>query len=402
MDMDALKQGADALFILLGAIMVLAMHAGFAFLELGTVRKKNQVNALVKILVDFSMSTVVYFLVGYSVAYGTNFFIGAEQLAEKNGYELVKFFFLLTFAAAIPAIISGGIAERAKFWPQLIATAVIVGVFYPLFEGVAWANKFGIQDWIKATTGENFRDFAGSVVVHAVGGWIALPAVILLGARANRYRKDGSMSAHPPSSIPFLALGAWVLCVGWFGFNVMSAQTIDKISGLVAVNSLMAMVGGTLVALLLGKNDPGFVYNGPLAGLVAVCAGSDVMHPLGAMVVGGIAGAIFVVMFTWTQNKWKIDDVLGVWPLHGLCGTWGGIAAGIFGSKALGGMGGVSLQAQLMGTAMGVVWALLAGITVYGLLKALFGLRLSAEEEYEGADLTIHKIGSTPDREVNW
>ncbi len=400
--MDALKQGADALFILLGAIMVLAMHAGFAFLELGTVRKKNQVNALVKILVDFSMSTVVYFLVGYSVAYGTNFFMGAEQLAEKNGYELVKFFFLLTFAAAIPAIISGGIAERAKFWPQLIATAVIVGLFYPLFEGVAWANKFGIQDWIKATTGENFRDFAGSVVVHAVGGWIALPAVILLGARSNRYRKDGSMSAHPPSSIPFLALGAWVLCVGWFGFNVMSAQTIDKISGLVAVNSLMAMVGGTLVALILGKNDPGFVYNGPLAGLVAVCAGSDIMHPLGALVVGGIAGAIFVVMFTWTQNKWKIDDVLGVWPLHGLCGTWGGIAAGIFGAKAFGGMGGVSLQAQLIGTAMGVVWALLGGIVVYGLLKATLGIRLSAEEEFEGADLSIHKIGSTPDREVSW
>ena len=400
--MDALKQGADALFILLGAIMVLAMHAGFAFLELGTVRKKNQVNALVKILVDFSMSTLVYFLVGYSVAYGTNFFIGAEQLAEKNGYELVKFFFLLTFAAAIPAIISGGIAERAKFWPQLIATAVIVGLFYPLFEGVAWANKFGIQDWIKATTGENFRDFAGSVVVHAVGGWIALPAVILLGARSNRYRKDGTISAHPPSSIPFLALGAWTLCVGWFGFNVMSAQTIDKISGLVAVNSLMAMVGGTLVALALGKNDPGFVYNGPLAGLVAVCAGSDIMHPLGALVVGGIAGAIFVLMFTWTQNKWKIDDVLGVWPLHGLCGTWGGIAAGIFGTKAFGGMGGVSLQAQLIGTAMGVVWALLGGIVVYGLLKATMGLRLSAEEEFEGADLSIHKIGSTPDREVSW
>jgi len=400
--MDALKQGADALFILLGAIMVLAMHAGFAFLELGTVRKKNQVNALVKILVDFSMSTLVYFLVGYSVAYGTNFFIGAEQLAEKNGYELVKFFFLLTFAAAIPAIISGGIAERAKFWPQLIATAVIVGLFYPLFEGVAWANKFGIQDWIKATTGENFRDFAGSVVVHAVGGWIALPAVILLGARSNRYRKDGTISAHPPSSIPFLALGAWTLCVGWFGFNVMSAQTIDKISGLVAVNSLMAMVGGTLVALALGKNDPGFVYNGPLAGLVAVCAGSDIMHPLGALVVGGIAGAIFVLMFTWTQNKWKIDDVLGVWPLHGLCGTWGGIAAGIFGTKAFGGMGGVSLQAQLIGTAMGVVWALLGGIVVYGLLKATMGIRLTAEEEFEGADLSIHKIGSTPDREVSW
>jgi Amt family ammonium transporter len=400
--MEALKQGADALFILLGGIMVLAMHAGFAFLELGTVRKKNQVNALVKILVDFSVSTVVYFLVGYTVAYGTGFMVGAEQLAERNGYDLVKFFFLLTFAAAIPAIISGGIAERAKFWPQLIATAIIVGFVYPVFEGVAWNQMLGIQGWIKATTGFEFHDFAGSVVVHAVGGWLALPAVILLGARANRYRKDGSISAHPPSNIPFLALGAWILTVGWFGFNVMSAQTLDKISGLVAVNSLMAMVGGTLAALVLGKNDPGFIHNGPLAGLVAVCAGSDLMHPMGALVVGAVAGAIFVSMFTLTQNKWKIDDVLGVWPLHGLCGTWGGLAAGIFGSKAFGGIGGVSLSAQLIGTLIGVGWAVICGVVVYAGLKATLGLRLSQEEEYDGADLSIHRIGATPEREVNW
>ena len=400
--MDALKQGSDALFILLGGIMVLAMHAGFAFLELGTVRKKNQVNALVKIMVDFSVSTVVYFLVGYGVAYGTHFFVGAEQLAAKNGYELVKFFFLLTFAAAIPAIISGGIAERARFYPQLLATAVIVGLVYPFFEGIVWNQQFGVQAWIKATTGDEFHDFAGSVVVHAMGGWLALPAVILLGARSNRYRKDGGVSAHPPSNIPFLALGAWILTVGWFGFNVMSAQTIDKISGLVAVNSLMAMVGGTLVALLLGKNDPGFVYNGPLAGLVAVCAGSDLMHPLGALVAGGVAGAIFVVTFKLTQNRWKIDDVLGVWPLHGLCGAWGGVACGIFGSQALGGLGGVNIGAQLMGTAMGVGWALLCGWVVYGLIKAMVGLRLSQEEEFEGADLSVHRIGATPDREVNW
>ncbi|MDO9088579.1 MAG: ammonium transporter [Burkholderiaceae bacterium] len=400
--MEALKQGSDALFILLGGIMVLAMHAGFAFLELGTVRKKNQVNALVKILVDFSVSAVAYFLVGYSVAYGTHFFVGAEQLAAKNGYELVKFFFLLTFAAAIPAIISGGIAERARFGPQLCATAVIVGFIYPLFEGIAWNQAFGIQAWIKQLTGQEFHDFAGSIVVHAVGGWLALPAVVLLGARANRYRKDGAVSAHPPSNIPFLALGAWVLTVGWFGFNVMSAQTIDKISGLVAVNSLMAMVGGTLAALMMGRNDPGFVHNGPLAGLVAVCAGSDLMHPLGALATGAVAGCLFVGMFTLTQNKWKIDDVLGVWPLHGLCGAWGGIAAGIFGAKALGGLGGVSLTAQLIGSAMGVAWALIAGFALYGLLKLLTGLRLSQEEEYEGADLSIHRIGATPDREVNW
>ena len=400
--MDALKQGADALFILLGGIMVLAMHAGFAFLELGTVRKKNQVNALVKILVDFSVSTVVYFMVGYGVAYGTHFFIGAEQLAQQNGYELVKFFFLLTFAAAIPAIISGGIAERAKFWPQLVATAVIVGFVYPFFEGIIWNGNFGFQAWLETQFGASFHDFAGSVVVHSIGGWIALPAVLLLGARYNRYRKDGSLSAHPPSSIPFLALGAWILCVGWFGFNVMSAQTVENLSGLVAVNSLMAMVGGTLAALILGKNDPGFVHNGPLAGLVAVCAGSDVMHPIGAWFVGAIAGGLFVWLFTQVQNKWKIDDVLGVWPLHGLCGTWGGIAAGIFGSQALGGLGGVSLGAQLIGTALGVAWALIGGLVVYGILKITMGLRLSNEDEFQGADLSIHQISATPEREVSW
>ena len=400
--MEAFQSGGNVLFILLGAIMVLAMHAGFAFLEVGTVRKKNQVNALVKILADFAMSTVAYFFIGYSIAYGVNFFSGVETLMDKSGYELTKFFFLLTFAAAIPAIISGGIAERARFNPQLIATFVLVGFVYPFFEGIAWNQAFGIQGWLKATFGEEFHDFAGSVVVHAMGGWIALPAVLLLGARYGRYTKDGRMSAHPPSSIPFLALGAWILTVGWFGFNVMSAQTLDKISGLVALNSLMAMAGGTLVALLVGRNDPGFVHNGPLAGLVAVCAGSDLMHPIGALVVGGVAGGLFVVMFTLTQNRWKIDDVLGVWPLHGLCGAWGGIAAGIFGAKAMGGLGGVAFMSQLIGMLMGIVIAFGGGYIIYGLLKKAVGIRLDAEEEFNGADLSIHKISAGPERETLW
>ena len=394
--MENLQTSNDVLFILLGAIMVLAMHAGFAFLELGTVRKKNQVNALVKILTDFSVSTLAYFFIGYLIAYGAHFFTGAEQLVQKSGYELVKFFFLLTFAAAIPAIVSGGIAERAKFNPQMAATFMLVGFVYPFFEGIAWNHRFGIQDWLHTNFGAEFHDFAGSVVVHAVGGWIGLAAVLLLGARRGRYNKEGRVSAHPPSSIPFLALGAWILTVGWFGFNVMSAQTISNISGLVAVNSLMAMVGGTLAALWVGKNDPGFVHNGPLAGLVAVCAGSDLMHPLGALVVGGVAGGLFVVMFTLTQNRWKIDDVLGVWPLHGLCGAWGGIAAGIFGLKAFGGIGGVSFMSQLIGTLMGV------GIAFSGTLKKLVGIRLDAEDEFNGADLSIHKITATPERESGW
>jgi len=398
--MENLKVGSDVLFILLGAIMVLAMHAGFAFLELGTVRKKNQVNALVKILSDFAISTIAYFFIGYSVAYGVNFFAGAETLAQKGGYELVKFFFLLTFAAAIPAIVSGGIAERARFNPQLAATFILVGFVYPFFEGIAWNHHYGVQDWLKATFSEEFHDFAGSVVVHAMGGWIALPAVLLLGARRGRYTKEGRVAAHPPSSIPFLALGAWILTVGWFGFNVMSAQEIGKISGLVAVNSLMAMVGGTIAALIVGKNDPGFVHNGPLAGLVAVCAGSDLMHPLGALVTGVVAGGMFVWMFTHTQNKWKIDDVLGVWPLHGLCGAWGGIAAGIFGLKALGGIGGVSFASQLIGTLLGIGIALAGGFLVYGMIKKISGIRLDAEDEFNGADLAIHKISATPEGEV--
>jgi ammonium transporter, Amt family len=397
--MEALKTSSDVLFILLGAVMVLAMHAGFAFLELGTVRRKNQVNALMKILVDFSVSTIAYFFIGYAVAYGVHFFTGAEALAAKSGYELVRFFFLLTFAAAIPAIVSGGIAERAKFHPQIAATFLLVGLVYPFFESIAWNQSYGIQGWLKDHFGAEFHDFAGSVVVHAVGGWVALTAVLLLGARRGRYTKEGRVVAMPPSNIPFLALGAWVLSVGWFGFNVMSAQTIDKITGLVAANSLMAMAGGTIAGLVAGRNDPGFVHNGPLAGLVAICAGSDVMHPMGALATGAVAGALFVWMFNETQNRWKVDDVLGVWPLHGLCGTWGGLACGIFGSKALGGMGGVSFASQLAGTAIGIVVALAGGFAIYGTLRALVGIRLEPEEEYDGADIAIHRISSTPEEE---
>ncbi|WNF45407.1 ammonium transporter [Pseudomonas sp. SG20056] len=390
---ETLIHGSNTLFILLGAVMVLAMHAGFAFLEVGTVRQKNQVNALSKIISDFAVSALAYFFVGYWIAYGVTFLEPASVLTEGNGYALVKFFFLLTFAAAIPAIISGGIAERARFGPQLCATVLIVAFIYPFFEGVIWNGNYGVQAWLEAQFGATFHDFAGSVVVHAMGGWLAFGAVILLGRRDGRYR-DGRLVAFAPSNIPFLALGSWILIIGWFGFNVMSAQTLGSVSGLVAVNTLMAMVGGTVAALLVGRNDPGFLHNGPLAGLVAVCAGSDLMHPVGALVTGAIAGALFVWAFTATQVKWKIDDVLGVWPLHGLCGVWGGIACGIFGQEMLGGLGGVSLASQFVGTALGVVVALIGGVLVYGVLKATVGIRLSQEEEYYGADLSVHKIGA--------
>lgn len=390
-------QNMDLFFLLLGAILVLAMHAGFAFLELGTVRHKNQVNALSKILTDFSISALAYFFVGYYIAYGHHFFHLGATLAEDHGYNLMRCFFLLTFAAAIPAIISGGIAERAKMRSQAIATLVLVALIYPFFEGMIWNGNLGLQDWLKSSFGASFHDFAGSVVVHAMGGWIALAAVILLGARRGRYKKDGRISAHPPSSIPFLALGSWILIVGWFGFNVMSAQRLDAISGLVAINSLMAMTGGTLAANFIGKNDPGFLHNGPLAGLVAICAGSDIVHPVGALIIGALAGIIFVKLFTYTQNRLKVDDVLGVWPLHGVCGAFGGIAVGIFGQQILGGLGGVSLISQLFGTLLAIVIALGGGFLVYGILKLTVDIRLSQEDEFIGADLSIHKISANSD-----
>jgi len=391
---ETLVQSSNTYFLLIGAIMVFAMHAGFAFLEVGTVRHKNQVNALVKIITDFAVSCIAYFFIGYYIAYDTTFFSSAADLAENNGYDLVKFFFLMTFAAAIPAIISGGIAERAKFYPFLIASALIVAFVYPFFEGIVWNGNYGLQSWLEETTGAAFHDFAGSVVVHGVGGWLALVGVYFLGLRRGRL-KESKLIAFAPSNIPFLALGTWILCIGWFGFNVMSAQSMDGISGLVAMNSLMAMVGGILAALWMGKNDPGFIHNGPLAGLVAVCAGSDVMHPIGSLFVGIVAGLIFVKLFTVMQKTKKIDDVLGVWPLHGVCGAWGGVAAGIFGLEAFGGLGGVSFVAQIIGTLAGIAVAIIGGVLVYGIVSNVSEIRLSEEEEFQGADLSIHRISSS-------
>ncbi len=398
----ALSSSGDVLFLMLGATMVFAMHGGFAFLEVGTVRKKNQVNALVKIIVDFSFSTVVYFLIGYSIAYGIYFFQSAGQLLGPNqGYELVHFFFLLTFAAAVPAIISGGIAERAKFWTQALAAAIFVAVSYSIFEGMAWGRISSLgqaNSWLAGLTGGiPFHDYAGSVVVHSMGGWIALTAVYILGPRQGRWDSQGRSRPIPVSNIPFLALGTWMLCVGWFGFNVMSAASLKGISGLVAVNSLFAMAGGIIVALLLSKNDPGFVHNGALAGLVAICAGSDKVHPVGAFIIGGIAAAIFVKGFTWEQEKLKLDDVLGVWPLHGISGSWGGLACGIFGQEALGGLGGVSFVAQGVGVSIAIVIALVSGFAVYKVLDKVAGIRLSPEEEQRGSDLTVHKLESYPE-----
>jgi Amt family ammonium transporter len=406
--LQSMHHSADALFLMIGAVMIFSMHAGFAFLEAGSVRKKNQVNALVKIFTDWSLSTVCYFLIGFPIAYGISFWGDASSIISllhgaaaegARGFDLLHCFFLTTFAACIPAIISGGIAERARFWPQVIAGGIFTGFAYPLFDSVIWGRFSFFQDWIAGIAGVPFHDYAGSVVVHSIGGWLALPAIILLGPRMGRWIGGRSVGI-PASNIPFLALGSWILAIGWFGFNVMSAQSFEGISGLVAVNSLFAMVGGLLFAVIFSRNDPGFIHNGALAGLIAICAGSDIVHPFGAFFIGGIGSLIFVFGYRLETEKLKIDDVLGVWPLHGVTGSWGGIAAGIFGSKTLGGVGGISFGAQCIGTVSAVVYALAVSTIAYSILKLTVGIRLTAEQEYRGSDLSIHNVSAYPEQDV--
>ena len=401
-NLQSLCQCTDVLFLLLGAVMIFSMHAGFAFLEVGSVRHQSQVNALNKIIFEWAVSTVVYFTIGFPIAYGIEsftFWHEANTLAATGQVTMVRFFLLLGFAACIPAIISGGVAERSKFWTNTLAGALLVGLVYPLFEAAVWGQLpvFGENSWLSGWAGSAFHDYAGSVVVHSLGGWFALPAILLLGPRMKRYNFYGDSSPIKVSSIPFLALGSWILCVGWFGFNVMSAGHLNAISSLVAINSLMAMVGGIISGMLLSKNDAGFTHNGALAGLVAVCAGSDLYHPAGALAVGAIAGAIFVFGYPWVSEKLKIDDVLGVWPLHGLCGSWGGIAAGIFGLQMFGGRGGVSFVSQLVGTGAAIIYAFVFSALIYGVLKMTVGIRLSEQEELLGPDLAIHHVESRPE-----
>lgn len=395
----------DVLFLFIGAVMVFSMHAGFAFLELGTVRKKNQVNALQKIITDWGVSAVIYFFIGFPIARGVSFITGADNLYNQHGLQLITFFFYLTFAACIPAIISGGIAERAKFWPIVLANAVLVGAIYPLFESVIWwrygfdaaGNPIGLQKLFVTLFGSPFTDFAGSVVVHSFGGWLALPAIILLGPRLKRYTNG----APPISNIPFLVLGSWILCIGWFGFNVVSAAKFEGLSGLVAVNSLMAMVGGLLASVLISRNDAGFTHNGALAGLIAICAGSAVVHPLAAFVIGAIGGLIFYFMFTVETEKFKFDDVLGVWPLHGIVGSWGGIAAGIFGSiKMFGARENINFFTQTAGTLTAIIVALVAGFIIFGIIKLIFGIRLDPHDELIGSDRAIHHIEAYPEDSI--
>ena len=391
-------------FILWGAVLVFSMHGGFAFLEAGSVRRKNVADSLTRIITDWAISTVMYFAIGWPLAYGTWLYASAHGLVSTNqGFNLVHFFFLLTFAACAPAIISGGIAERVRSIPVMLSTALIVAFIYPFYESMVWGQLGWLGSatgWLAHLAGNPFHDYAGSVVVHAMGGWLALPAIWIIGPRLGSVVK-GVKKDFPAHSIPWLAMGSWLLVVGWFGFNVASSGSLSTISGLVALNSLMAMVGGIigLIVVSRGKNEPIGIHNGALAGLVAICSGSDVVHPLSAFAIGVVAGLIFHFGVKLEKRMSKVDDALGVWPLHGLNGSWGGIATGLFGLQALGGLGGVNMFAQVIGVLVNVVVALVGGFLVFRGIHLIMSFRLSPDEERLGADLAVHGTSAYPEED---
>ncbi len=408
-DPEVFQTSSSMFFLIWGGVLVFSMHAGFAFLEAGLVRRKNVVNAFNKILMEWLVAGVGYFVLGYGIAHGIYFALMSVGAIEKAGlqYNLAHYFFMLTFATAAIAIISGGVAERINFRAHLVAAVFVTSLIYPFFEGLVWdsnsilGNLLGGDSGLLARFfGAPFHDFAGSVVVHAIGGWLALPAIYILGPRIGRF-VNGEVKEFPIHSVPYVALGSWFLAIGWYGFNVASAGSLGPLNlGLVAANSTLAMAGGGIVAALLSRHDPGFLHNGVLAGLVAVCAGSDIYHPLGAFVVGAVAGAIFVWGFKFEIDVLRIDDVLGVWVLHGLAGAWGGIAAGIFGLPLFGGAGGVSFLSQLVGTLIGVVYALVAATVLYKAIDIAIGLRAREEDELRGLDIAYHRTDAYPEEAV--
>ena len=380
------------LFELIAAGMLLVMYVGFAFREAGSVRAKNQANAFAKAAALLAVVSIAYTVLGYHIAHGHSFLVVVSTSPERVGEPVLQFLLFLTFAAAVPAIVTGALAERARFWPQLMAALVIGGLIYPFYEAIVWSGYLRVQQLLSSSFGAEFHDFSGSILVHVMGGWLALAAVMLLGPREGRFSKSGKPRPMMRSSLPYFVLGSWMLVLVWLGLNIMSTVFTPGLSGMVTLNSLMAITGGLLGALVASKNNPWLVQSGGLAGLVAISAGSDVIHPIASVFVGGLAGVMFVVAFNYCRFHWKIDDVVGAWPLHGLCGAWGGLACGIFGSPQVGGQGGVALMSQVVGTLGGIGIAIVSGFGIYGLLRSGVGIRLTKKEEHEGADSAVHKI----------
>jgi Amt family ammonium transporter len=415
---EALSQdNANLLWMLIAAILVMFMQPGFALVEMGFTRAKNAGNILMKNLLDFSAGQPAFFLLGFGLMFGSDVggFIGSSDFGlsgvdattDAGMWTLAFWFFQSVFAATAATIISGGIAERTKFSAYIIVSIAVTAFIYPISGHWAWASLWGGDGhgagWLEAM---GFIDFAGSSVVHSVGGWLALAGAMVVGPRIGKYSADGKARAIPGHNIPLAGLGVFILWFGWFGFNPGSTTTADGTIGYIAVNTSLAACLGALGAMIFvwvkhGKPDTSMSLNGALAGLVAITAGCYEVSPVGAMIIGLLAGLLVVASIEFIDQVLKIDDPVGASSVHGVCGMFGTIMVGFFAAPGYGSASGLFygggtevLVTQIIGAAAFFAWALGAGLALFGILKATIGVRASAEEELKGLDITEHGMES--------
>jgi Amt family ammonium transporter len=384
------------------AFLVFFMQAGFAMVETGFTRAKNSVNILMKNLFDFSIGSLAFFLVGFGLMFGksnglfgTTLF-GLAGIEPGSGDWMWTFLIFQTvFAATAATIVSGAMAERTKFGAYLIYSFIISLLIYPIFGSWAWGSLSGQGGgWLEKL---GFHDFAGSTVVHSIGGWLALAGAVVLGPRIGKYTEGGAPRAIPGHNIPLAALGVFILWFGWFGFNPGSTTSGVGLAGFIAVTTNLAGAAGAMTALMaswiiLKKPDASMALNGVLAGLVAITAPCDGVSPVGAIIIGAVAGVLVVLSVLFVDYILKVDDPVGAFSVHGVCGIWGTLSWGLFNINdgLFYGGGFKQLGVQLIGSGTAFLWAFGLGLVLFSVLRKTVGLRASDEEQLRGLDIGEH------------
>jgi Amt family ammonium transporter len=401
------QRHADFLWTLIAAFLVFFMQAGFAMVEAGFTRSKNAVNIVMKNLMDMSMGAISYWAVGFAIMFGitktgwfgTTGFFPSDFAQDKDPWILAFWMFQVVFAATAATIVSGAMAERTKFVAYLLYSVVISAIIYPVFGSWAWGSLYRGSGWLENL---GFIDFAGSTVVHSVGGWAALSGAMVLGPMIGKY-VDGRVQAIPGHNITLAALGVFILWFGWYGFNPGSTTAATTDIAIIAVNTTLAAASGAVGAMLMSwfmfkKPDASMTLNGVLAGLVGITAGCATVLPGGSVIIGLIAGVIVVLSVVFIDQVLRVDDPVGAVSVHGVCGAWGTLAAGLFNAE------GVTLRiigVQLLGISACFLWVFPTTYILFRVIRATIGLRISREEELEGLDVGEHGIEAYPDFQIH-
>ena len=392
-DTEILQYRGDVLWTCIAAFLVFIMQAGFAMVEAGFTRAKNAINIMMKNIMDFCIGTIAFLAVGFHIMFAgpdeSLFWLGNTS-ATQWGFAF--WLFQCVFAATTATIVSGGMAERTKFTGYLAYSVVICAFIYPVFGGWAWGSLLDGNGWLEGVLGVGFYDFAGSTVVHSIGGWIALAGALVIGPRIGKFAPDGTPRAIPGHNLPFAVIGGFILWLGWFGFNPGSTTTFDGNLARIAVMTNIAGAAGGIGAIIaiwmyVGKPDVGMTVNGFLAGMVAICTAVDVVTPTGAFIIGIVAGVLVVFSVIFIERTLKIDDPVGCISVHGVCGAWGTLAYAFFGVETF---SMKVLFAQLIGIGVGFGWAFGTGLVLFLAIKYTIGLRVTEKEEEEGLDIGEH------------